>query len=469
MTVAITNTERYRIFAGYHHDIFSAIDKNQFQRAMRLLFELAEDYCQRHESDVAALSEKYRPVIDGLGDDAPDTLSFLQAFHKLLIAMEDDVLSGFPSEIVQDSSPAVAEAVPQSKEPVDTPVDLKKALLLRSSESERPLVQLTDVTITFGKSSHDFKLGPVSLQVPQGQIVGVVGPNGSGKTTLLRLIAADLMQSSGVIDFTGIDSNRTGSRRPKDSWPAVRSKIAYVPPSPSPISENTELTLWITGATHGISSSQLEHQISVAMHKYGLSQYSNKLVSDLSTGYRLRFELARVLFTRASLLVLDEPLANLDHNAQLTVLEDLKMLSASIEIPRSIVVSSQHIEQVASISDYLVFLADGKILFKGAREEVPNALNYAIFEISVKDRLDELDKLLLQSGAIETDRTAVSIFALFAKGADSAMLMNSISRAGLRVIKFRDLSDSVEMMLLLPRFRIPHDSVAPSSPREQSS
>ena len=140
------------------------------------------------------------------------------------------------------------------------------------------------------------------------------------------------------------------------------------------------------------------------MRKYALGQYSDRRVSELSTGYRLQFELTRILFTEPSLLVLDEPLANLDRNAQITVLEDLKMLSASVETPRSIMISSQHIEEIAAISDYLVFLSEGDVLFSGRREEVPNVLDYALFEISVDDRWNELERLLVARGAIEINR-----------------------------------------------------------------
>jgi len=82
MNLAITNVGRYRVLTGYHHDIFSAIEQRQLQRAMRLLFGLAEDYCLNFEGDVAALSEKYHEVIDVPNDQSADPSLFLQAFHR---------------------------------------------------------------------------------------------------------------------------------------------------------------------------------------------------------------------------------------------------------------------------------------------------------------------------------------------------------------------------------------------------
>src|ERR1700722_1209011 len=104
MTLAITNAERYRVLAGYHHDIFSAIEQRQLQRAMRLLFGFAEDYCLNFETDVAALSDRYQQVIDAPNSQTADPLLFLQAFHRLWIAMEDQVLAGFPPGVVQQGA-----------------------------------------------------------------------------------------------------------------------------------------------------------------------------------------------------------------------------------------------------------------------------------------------------------------------------------------------------------------------------
>src|SRR4051812_40125875 len=101
MNLAVTNTDRYQVLAGYHHDIFSAIEQRQLQRAMRLLFGFAEDYCLEFEDKVAALSDRYQEVIDPPNDrSSADPSLFLQSFHRLWIAMEDSVLAKFPLDAV---------------------------------------------------------------------------------------------------------------------------------------------------------------------------------------------------------------------------------------------------------------------------------------------------------------------------------------------------------------------------------
>ncbi len=101
MNQAITEIDRYRVLAGYHHDIFFALEQRQLQRAMRFLFGFAEDYCANFEHEVADLSEEYLDVIDPQGDQKIDPSLFLQSFYRLWIAMEDQVLSEFSSAAIR--------------------------------------------------------------------------------------------------------------------------------------------------------------------------------------------------------------------------------------------------------------------------------------------------------------------------------------------------------------------------------
>jgi ABC-2 type transport system ATP-binding protein len=453
MVDAISDGDRYRILARYHRDIFSDIEQSKLQGAVRLLFDFAAEYCPNFESEVANLSAEYHNVINAPKAAGGDHLLFLQSFHKLWIAMEDFVLATLPSEAAPDDDSMSEDQRPLDREravDLGSLLDLKKALLARSVDGRVPCAELREVT---RKRGAKFNLGPVTLMVPPGQIIGVVGPNGGGKTTLLRLIAADLAQSSGEIAFPGLDSKGVGNRPPRrEYWPSIRSKIAYVPPERTPISHDTVEALWKTGAAHGLRSGELERRIKVTMHKYGLDQYADTWVSALSTGFRLRFELARILFADPTLLILDEPLANLDRNAQLKVLEDLKLLAASIDMPRSVVISSQHIEEIASISDHVLFLSDGKVLFSGPPKDVAAVLDYAVFEISVLERPGQFQQFLLKLGAVETDQTAISVFALFPKGTELDMVIKAMHDADFRVKSFRDLSNSIEVLMLMPRF-----------------
>src|SRR5256885_904962 len=107
MTLAITNAERYRVLASYHRDIFSAVEQGQLQRAMRLLFGFAEDYCLNFESEVATLSEKYQEIINAPKGEMADPQLFLQAFHRLWIAMENYALEGFSPGVVRDGAIAI--------------------------------------------------------------------------------------------------------------------------------------------------------------------------------------------------------------------------------------------------------------------------------------------------------------------------------------------------------------------------
>ncbi|MGH8499820.1 MAG: hypothetical protein ACRERV_13605, partial [Methylococcales bacterium] len=83
----------------------------------------------------------------------------------------------------------------------------------------------------------------------------------------------------------------------------------------------------------------------------------------LSGGYKLRFALARALVWQPNMMILDEPLANLDVNAQLSMLRDIKNLASSVNNPIAVFISSQHLHEIEAIADNLLFLRDGCAVF----------------------------------------------------------------------------------------------------------
>jgi ABC-2 type transport system ATP-binding protein len=199
-----------------------------------------------------------------------------------------------------------------------------------------------------------FKFGPIDLRLVSGQLTGVVGENGNGKTTLLRLIAGDIALSSGSISFPALQGK---------TWYDFKNQIAYIPQQSERWYGLLKNNLHFSAANHGILGSQNLQQVNYIIHRLGLSRYENATWSQISTGFRLRFELAKALVWKPKLLILDEPLANLDVNTKLLVLQDLKMLSQSKKYPLSIILSSQQLHEIEKIVDNLIFIKNGQVIF----------------------------------------------------------------------------------------------------------
>ncbi len=233
-----------------------------------------------------------------------------------------------------------------------------------------------------------FALQAVNLQLKTSEITGLVGENGNGKTTLLRIIAGDLAADSGDLAYPSI-----GHAVP--DWYSIKQQIAFIPQHLKAWQGKLKDNLHFAAANHGIYGDQNEDYVEFIIHRLGLSRYHNSSWGDISSGYKLRFELARALVWHPKLLILDEPLANLDINTKLLFLQDLRLLADSIRYPISIVLSSQQLHEIESVVDNIVFLREGKAIYNGSVKEFGKDRLTNTFEMNCNaDRQELLDCLL---------------------------------------------------------------------------
>lgn len=195
-----------------------------------------------------------------------------------------------------------------------------------------------------------FTLGPVDVQVAPGRILGLVGENGNGKTTLLRLLAADLAPDAGKLDW---------GATARDPY-ALRSQLAYIPQRPHPWGGRLMDHLQFAARSHGVVGEANRCLVELVIARLSLRPFRGHQWKQLSSGYKMRFELARALLTQPYVLLLDEPLANLDINAQQTLLSDLQSLARSPWRPMALVLSSQQLYEVEKVADVVLFLEQGQ-------------------------------------------------------------------------------------------------------------
>lgn len=190
----------------------------------------------------------------------------------------------------------------------------------------------------------DGRLEPTDLQIDRGELIAVIGANGGGKTSLLRALA-DVERTGGQVTIDGEDLTATG--------PGRRPYLAtYLPASRDlvwPIAASDVIAL-------GLPRSDPQ-RIDELIELLELSRLANRRVDRLSTGERARVLFARALAPKPRLLLLDEPLSNLDPYWVLRLLEILREL---VTDGASALVALHDIDRVTSF-DRVLLIADGEV------------------------------------------------------------------------------------------------------------
>lgn len=211
----------------------------------------------------------------------------------------------------------------------------------------------------------------VSLDVPAGAFVGLLGPNGSGKTTLLKLLAGLLTPAGGEVLVDG---------RPLPQWTRreLARRIAIVPQEVHPTFDYTVLEMALMGRFPHLGPFSVEGPADIAVAREalaatGVDAFESRRFSTLSGGEKQRVVIAAALAQQADILLLDEPTASLDPGHQLdivTLLADLTRLR-----PLTVVLATHDLNLAASLCHHLVMLRGGTAIASGPTAQVLNPVN----------------------------------------------------------------------------------------------
>ncbi|HEY0134659.1 MAG TPA: ABC transporter ATP-binding protein [Nannocystis sp.] len=301
-------------------------------------------------------------------------------------------------------------------------------------------VHLGGLSKVHGGRHKPFVLRDVSLDLRPGEITGVVGPNGSGKTTLLRIIAGETSHDSGTLAYPRLDPR---ARAGRPNWSQVRPLIGYVaqrPPRwPGRLAEN--LHRW--AALHGIYGDANREEVEFYLHRLDLERFRDATWTEISGGYQMRFELARVLCAAPQLLVLDEPLAPLDLATQDLYLQDLRDIASAPSRPIAVIVSSQHIYEIESIADHMLSLGeDGSVQYSGPARAILHPEDDRIFEIEADLHPHHLDALRGAKLVRDSRRRGRRLLLSASATVSGADILDWLRHHGIPLVLFQDISDS---------------------------
>lgn len=226
---------------------------------------------------------------------------------------------------------------------------------------------LFEVKNLFVKYHNRFALKDISFGVREGEFLGILGPNGSGKSTLLKCLAGIIVPFCGDVRLFDEPVLRFDRKR--------RAKlVSYVPQDGNFFLDFTCYEVVLLGRTPYLKGFQLEssedhRKVEEAMKMTDCLHFKERSIFEISGGERQRVVIARALAQEPSVLLLDEPMAHLDFNHQVEILNLLRSLS-KMEKRITVIVALHDLNLASEYCDRGVLLKDGEIKKIGGIDEI---------------------------------------------------------------------------------------------------
>ncbi|HZS94983.1 MAG TPA: ATP-binding cassette domain-containing protein [Chloroflexota bacterium] len=238
---------------------------------------------------------------------------------------------------------------------------------------ENPVVELRDVTVRLeGRTV----LHNLSFSVRPGDFVGVIGPNGAGKSTLLKVLLGLIKPASGTVELFGRPAGRGNPR------------IGYVPQHQTfyqsmPLRARDMVALGIDGTRYGLvtPSRSKSERVMRALHEVRAESYADAPISRLSGGEQQRLMLAQALVGEPDLLLLDEPLANLDLRSRSEVVDLVCEVSQRRNI--AVLFVAHDVNPLLGALDQVLYIANGRAVIGSVDEVVQSDVLTRLFGFPV--------------------------------------------------------------------------------------
>lgn len=190
----------------------------------------------------------------------------------------------------------------------------------------------------------------LSFTIEDGQVYGLLGPNGAGKSTTMNIMTGCLSPTSGTIHINDIDLFEEPEK--------AKKLIGYLPEQPPLYMTETPLEyLKFVGHAKGLKGAELLEQIDQVISQTGLEHMKNRLISQLSKGYRQRVGIAQALLGNPEIVILDEPTVGLD---PLQIVE-IRMLIRELGKNHTVIISSHILSEMQAVCDKVLIISNGQL------------------------------------------------------------------------------------------------------------
>ena len=295
-----------------------------------------------------------------------------------------------------------------------------------------------NISMAYKKNS--FSLKPISLELKYGEITVLVGENGNGKTTLLNIIAGQIAHNEGSLYYPTLDKEN------KKDWYDIKTQISYIEQYTLERKGIATDSLHFILGINGVKGQENIDEVNFIMHRLGLEKYENFKWAELSGGFKMRFSLAQALLRKPKLLILDEPLANLDINTQQLFLNDLRDITSSLSYDMAVVISSQNLYEMEMVADNIIFLSEGEAIYNGSMKTFGEKRDDNSYEFSINVSEEYLLEVLKTIDYLKLKQEGDNYILTTKKSVSYASLLKLFLDNKIEIKYFRDISKSTRKL-----------------------
>jgi ABC-2 type transport system ATP-binding protein len=219
----------------------------------------------------------------------------------------------------------------------------------------------------------------ISFTVNKGEVLGFLGQNGAGKTTTMKILTGFMPATEGTASIAGFDV----FEQPLE----VKKRIGYLPETP-PVYKELLVGEYLSfvAELRGVPSKQRASKIDSALQKCNLGDVRNRLIGNLSKGYRQRVGIAQALIHDPDVLVLDEPTVGLDPKQ----VHESRGLIKSLRSSHTVIYSTHILSEVQASCDRIIVIHKGQIVAQESLSEMGAAGSTSKTELTVQTVSDRL-------------------------------------------------------------------------------
>ena len=223
------------------------------------------------------------------------------------------------------------------------------------------MIEVQNLTKVYGGKT---AVENVSFKIRNGRIYGLLGPNGAGKSTTMNIMTGCLSPTEGTVLINGYDIC--------DQPIEAKRQIGYLPEQPPLFVDMTPAEyLTFVAEAKGVSDELIDRQVKEAMQVTDILSVKDRLIRNLSKGYRQRVGIAQAILGSPDIIILDEPTVGLDPQ-QLT---EIRALVRKLGEKLTVIISSHILSEISELCDHVIILSEGHVVADDDMAELEARMN----------------------------------------------------------------------------------------------